>query len=88
MVRFSLCVSVAACGLLQCRAMRQRENFVISPIGPLCNTAESTIDMSNTFKIGRDTDTGRFKPLDEVRKRDIVERVPKPGRGDTKPTKK
>jgi len=41
---------------------------------------------TKTFKIGRDTDNGRFKPLDEVRKRDIVERVPKPGYGDTKKT--
>lgn len=39
---------------------------------------------SKTFKIGRDSGNGRFKPLDEVRKRDIVERVPKPGHGDTK----
>lgn len=33
---------------------------------------------------GRDTDTGRFKPLDKVTKRDIRESVPKPGYGDTK----
>ncbi len=39
---------------------------------------------SKTFKIGRDSGNGQFKPLDEVRKQDIVERVPKPGYGDTK----
>lgn len=39
---------------------------------------------TKTFKIGRDTKTGRFKPLKEVKPKDITERVPKRGHGDTK----
>lgn len=88
-MRFGLCVSVAARGScydsVRCDSLK---NFVISPKGPFCNTAIRTTAMTNTFKIGRDTDTGRFKPVEDVRKRDIIERVPKPGYGDTKPSKK
>jgi hypothetical protein len=40
-----------------------------------------------TFDIGRDSDSGRFIPVKEAKERPretTVERVPKPGRGDTK----
>ena len=40
-----------------------------------------------TFDIGRDSDSGRFIPVSEAKERPretTVERVPKPGRGDTK----
>lgn len=41
---------------------------------------------SKTFKVGRDSESGRFKPVDEAerdRKGSTVERVPKRGFGDT-----
>jgi hypothetical protein len=41
---------------------------------------------SKTFKIGRDSKTGEFIPVKEAERRPnttTVERVPKPGRGDT-----
>jgi hypothetical protein len=40
-----------------------------------------------TFDIGRDSDSGRFIPVKEAKERPretTVERVPKPGHGDTK----
>ena len=40
-----------------------------------------------TFDIGRDSDSGRFIPVKEAKERPretTVERVHKPGRGDTK----
>ena len=40
-----------------------------------------------TFNIGRDSGTGQFIPVDEAKSRPsttTVERMPKPGRGDTK----
>jgi len=42
---------------------------------------------SKTTPRGRDAETGRFIPVEEAKrrpKRAIVERVPKPGHGDTK----
>lgn len=42
---------------------------------------------SKTFKIGRDSKTGRLIPVKEAERRPkttTVERMPKPGRGDTK----
>lgn len=42
---------------------------------------------SKTFKIGRDSKTGLFIPVSQAIRRPkttTVERVPKPGRGDTK----
>ena len=46
-----------------------------------------------TFDVGRDSKTGEFIPVKEAERRPsttTVERIPKPGRGDTKgePTKK
>jgi hypothetical protein len=46
-----------------------------------------------TFDIGRDSGNGRFIPVEEAKERPretTVERVPKPGYGDTKtePSKK
>ena len=41
-----------------------------------------------TFKIGRDSKTGEFIPVKVAERRPnttTVERVPKPGHGDTKP---
>lgn len=41
-----------------------------------------------TFDIGRDSQTGEFIPVKEAEKRPnttTVERIPKLGRGDTKP---
>jgi hypothetical protein len=49
-----------------------------------------TIDMTNerkTFDIGRDARTGQFITVEEAERRPkttTVERVPKPGYGDTK----
>lgn len=43
--------------------------------------------MSKTFKVGRDSRTGQFIPVDVATRRPsttTVERVPKPGYGDTK----
>lgn len=40
-----------------------------------------------TFDIGRDSKTGEFIPVSEAKRRPAttqIERVPKPGRGDTK----
>jgi hypothetical protein len=40
-----------------------------------------------TFDVGRDSKTGKFIPVKEAERRPnttTVERVPKPGRGDTK----
>lgn len=40
-----------------------------------------------TFDLGRDSESGRFIPVKEAEKRPkttTVERIPKPGRGDTK----
>lgn len=45
---------------------------------------------SKTVLRGRDAETGQFKPVEEARadkKGSIVERVPKPGFGDTKKDK-
>ena len=42
---------------------------------------------AKTFKLGRDSKTGKFIPVKEAQRRPnttTVERVPKPGRGDTK----
>lgn len=42
---------------------------------------------SKTFTIGRNAGNGRFTTVDKARDRPathVVERVPKPGRGDTK----
>lgn len=42
---------------------------------------------SKTFKIGRDSKSGEFIPVKEAERRPnttTVERVPKPGHGDTK----
>jgi len=44
-------------------------------------------DTRKTFDIGRDSRTGHFIPVDEAERRPsttTVERVPKPGLGDTK----
>jgi len=41
---------------------------------------------SKSFLLGRDSKTGEFIPVDEARRRPnttTVERVPKPGHGDT-----
>lgn len=46
---------------------------------------------SKTFKIGRDSGDGRFIPVKVAERRPqttTVERVPKPGHGDTKNSKK
>ncbi|MBW9275968.1 MAG: hypothetical protein K1563_20010 [Candidatus Thiodiazotropha sp. (ex. Lucinisca nassula)] len=46
---------------------------------------------SKTFRIGRDSETGQFIPIEEAERRPKttqVERVPKPGFGDTKPSPK
>lgn len=40
-----------------------------------------------TFDVGRDSDSGRFVPVKEAERRPketTVERIPKPGHGDTK----
>lgn len=40
-----------------------------------------------TFDIGRDSSSGQFIPVEEAKdhpKTTTVERIPKPGRGDTK----
>lgn len=45
------------------------------------------MDTRKTFDIGRDSGDGRFIPVKEAEKRPketTVERVPKPGYGDTK----
>ncbi len=42
---------------------------------------------TKTFQVGRNAETGRFTSVDYARahpKTHIVERIPKPGRGDTK----
>ncbi len=42
---------------------------------------------SKTFQIGRNAETGRLVPVDVARQRPrthVVERMPKPGFGDTK----
>jgi hypothetical protein len=42
---------------------------------------------SKTFPIGRDAKTGRLVPVEKAQskpERYVVERMPKPGRGDTK----
>jgi len=42
---------------------------------------------SKTFQVGRDAKDGKFVPVDYARKHPsttVVERVPKPGNGDTK----
>lgn len=42
---------------------------------------------TKSFRIGRNAETGRLTPVDYARshpKTHIVERMPKPGRGDTK----
>lgn len=42
---------------------------------------------SKTFTIGRNASTGKFIPVSEARQKPsttVVERVPKPGHGDTK----
>lgn len=42
---------------------------------------------SKTFPIGRDAKSGEFIPVREAQRRpdtSVVERVPKPGHGDTK----
>jgi len=42
---------------------------------------------SKTFKVGRDSGNGQFIPVKEAERRPkttTVERVPKPGNGDTK----
>jgi hypothetical protein len=44
-----------------------------------------------TFDVGRDSETGQFIPVEEAERRPnttTVERVPKPGYGDTKPNKR
>lgn len=44
---------------------------------------------TKTFKIGRDSKSGEFIPVKEAERRPsttTVERVPKPGHGDTKST--
>lgn len=41
----------------------------------------------NSFKIGRDAETGRLMPVKDARehpKTAVVEHMPKPGHGDTK----
>ncbi len=41
----------------------------------------------NSFKIGRNAETGKLVPVDYARehpKTHVVEHMPKPGRGDTK----
>jgi len=46
---------------------------------------------SKTFKVGRDSKTGLFIPVKEAERRPnttVVERVPKPGYGDTDRGKK
>jgi hypothetical protein len=45
---------------------------------------------SKTFKVGRDSKSGEFIPVKEAERRPnatTVERVPKPGYGDTKENK-
>lgn len=45
---------------------------------------------NKTHQSGRDSTTGQFIPVEEARRRPrstTVERVPNPGRGDTKPDK-
>jgi hypothetical protein len=45
---------------------------------------------SKTFKVGRDSKSGEFIPVKVAERRPsttTVERVPKPGYGDTKPSK-
>ncbi|AKM83835.1 MAG: hypothetical protein UR79_C0001G0073 [Candidatus Campbellbacteria bacterium GW2011_GWD1_35_49] len=42
---------------------------------------------SKTFTLGRDSKTGQFIPVKDAKRRPnttVVERVPKPGYGDTK----
>jgi len=46
---------------------------------------------SKTFEAGRDSGTGKFIPVEEAKRRPnttTVERVPKSGYGDTKPSHK
>lgn len=46
---------------------------------------------SKTFPVGRDSKTGRFVPVEKARQRPgttVVERIPKPGYGDTLVIKK
>jgi hypothetical protein len=60
----------------------------------MCSTItfleEGTLVMSKgskTFPIGRNADTGRFTPVKVAERRGsthVVERMPKPGYGDTK----
>ncbi len=50
------------------------------------NLVLDTMSNSKSFLLGRDSKTGEFIPVDEARRRPnttTVERVPKPGRGDT-----
>ena len=45
---------------------------------------------SKSFSLGRDAKTGRFLPVDVAKRRPsttTVERIPKPGYGDTKQDK-
>lgn len=46
---------------------------------------------SKSFKLGRDSGTGQFMPVEAARRRPAtttVEHIPKPGRGDTDKRKK
>lgn len=46
---------------------------------------------TKTFQVGRDVNTGRIVPVDYAKTHKsstVVERMPKAGYGDTKPTKK
>ncbi len=46
---------------------------------------------TKTFKAGRDSGTGKFIPVEVAKRRPsttTIERVPKPGYGDTKPSQK
>lgn len=45
---------------------------------------------SKTHRVGRDSKTGLFITVEEAKKRPnrtVIERVPNPGHGDTKPRK-
>jgi hypothetical protein len=68
------------------------QSDVKRPAGHLrqCDAGERSIPMANdrkTFDVGRDSKNGQFIPVKEADRRPnttTVERVPKPGYGDTK----
>jgi hypothetical protein len=64
---------------------------VWSKIGGELGGEDDVNKQSKTVTRGRDSSTGQFVPVSEARRRPAttqVERVPKPGFGDTKPNKK